>query len=224
MLGGFLIVLAIPDFHAPFGHKDAADFLSDLKKEYKPQKVICLGDEVDAYSLSDWDHSPDAMSAGDEYKAAIKQLQPLYKLFPKVMVCESNHGRRPFRKALKAGLPEVYMRKYHEFMQSPKGWHWAHSWTIDSTIYQHGDGYSGAQGAMKAAIANRRSTVIGHIHSNAGAVHLAGANDQIFALNAGCLVDTKAYAFAYGAHHGSKPVLGAGIIIDGSFPIFEPMR
>jgi len=67
-------VLTISDFHAPFGHPDAIDFLSDLKKEYKPQKIICLGDEIDQASISDWTHSPDGMSPREEYEAAIKQL------------------------------------------------------------------------------------------------------------------------------------------------------
>lgn len=204
-------------------HKNACDFLTDLKKEYKPDKIVHLGDEMDQHSLSDWDHNPSGMSAGDEYEAAIRQLRGLYKLFPEVMICESNHGRRPFRKAFRAGIPKVYLRAYAEFMQSPRGWAWRDTWVLDGVVYQHGDGYSGAGGALKAAIANRRSTVLGHIHSNAGITHVAGRYDCIFGMNAGCLVDLDGYAFEYGKHHGSKPVLGAGIIVDGTHPIFIPM-
>jgi hypothetical protein len=204
-------------------HPHALDFLSDLRKEFKPDKIIHLGDETDAYALSDWDHSPDGMSAGDEYHAAIRELKGLYKIFPDVMVCESNHGRRPFRKAFKAGIPRVYLRAYSEFMQSPKGWQWRDSWTLDGVLYLHGDGATGKDGALKLAQGHRRSTVIGHVHSFAGVQYVQGSQDRIFGANMGCLIDPDAYGFEYGKHLLSKPVLGAGIIIDGKEAYFRPL-
>lgn len=205
-------------------HKYALDFLADLKKQYKPDKIIHLGDEMDQCALSDFDSDPNGMSAGDEYLAAMAQLKGLYKLFPKVMVCESNHGKRPFRRAFKAGIPRVYLKAYTEFMQSPAGWVWQERWIIDGVVYKHGDGFTGPTAAFNAASTSRKSTVIGHVHSNAGMAHLAGESDHIFGMNVGCLVDTDAYAFKYGLHNKHKPVLGAGIVIDGRFPIFVPLK
>jgi len=217
------VILSWPDFHAPFGHPDAVDFLSDLKKEFKPDKIVCLGDEVDGHSLSDWDHDPSGMSAGDEYEAAIRQLKPLYKLFPDVMVCESNHGRRPFRKAFRAGIPKVYLRAYAQFMQSPSGWEWRDHWTLDGVLYIHGDGFSGKDGAIKAAIGHRKSVVLGHIHSWGGVTYIANADSQIFGCNSGCLIDYQGYAFEYSKHQIAKPTLGATIVIEGKEAYFIPM-
>lgn len=204
-------------------HPNAVDFLSDLRKEYKPDKIIHLGDESDQHALGEWDKDPDGLSGGMEYEAMLKQIKPLYKLFPKVDVCESNHGKRPFRKAFKAGIPRAYLKKYHEFMEAPAGWRWHDDVEADGVVYEHGEGYTGKMGALKAALDNRRSTVIGHIHSFAGIQYSATKRDQIFGFNVGWLGDYKAYAFAYGKVYKNKPVLGAGIIVDGREAIFVPM-
>ena len=217
------IVLIIPDTHSPWMHPHALDFLSDLKREYKPDKIVHLGDEFDAHSLGKWSHDPDGLSAGDEYKKALAQIKPLYKLFPNVSICTSNHSARPFRKAFESGIPKVYMRAYREFMEAPLGWRWEDSFEIDKVIYIHGEGFSGRDGAIKAATGHRKSLVCGHIHSFAGVTYLAGHHDQIFGFNCGALIDYKAYAFAYGRNLSNKPVMGAGIVINGREARFIPL-
>src|SRR5271166_3873903 len=99
------VVLAIPDLHYPAAHPDALEFLKAVKIKFKPDAIICLGDEIDAQNLSEWPSDPDQPSAGDELRLAVEALKPLYKLFPKVSVCTSNHTARIFRKASKQGLP-----------------------------------------------------------------------------------------------------------------------
>lgn len=205
-------------------NEHALDFLSELRREYRPEKIVHLGDELDQHALSDWDKDPEGMSAGDEYEASIKQMKGLYKLFPKVMVCESNHGRRPFRKAFKAGIPRAYMRAYAEFMCAPRGWSWHEEIILDKVLYIHGDGFTGKDGALRAALGHRCSTVIGHVHSFAGVQYVQGSKDKIFGANMGCLLDPEGYAFAYGKHLVSKPVLGAGIVIDGKEAFFHPLK
>lgn len=215
-----MITLIVPDTHAPFMHSDAIDFLNDLRKEFRPDKIVHLGDEIDACALSKYDHDPDGDSAGVEHQKALVQLKQLYKVFPKVSVCHSNHSSRPFRKAFEAGIPKIFLRAYKDFMEAPVDWQWADRFEIDGVIYQHGEGYSGAQGALRAAERNRKSTVIGHLHSFAGVQFSATQWDQIFGMNCGCLIDQNGYGFAYGKTFPSKPVLGAGIIIDGKQPVF----
>jgi hypothetical protein len=215
-------ILALPDFHAPFEHQDAVSFLAAVKAKYRPDIVVCLGDEGDFHGLSDWDHDPDGHSAGQEYREMLKHLKPLYALFPQALVCTSNHTARPFRKAFKHGIPKAFLRSYSDFMHAPKGWVWANSWEVDGVVFEHGEGFSGREGAIKSALANMQSTVIGHIHSFAGVQFSANAKHLIFGMNAGCLIDHKAYAFAYGAKIKQKPILGCGIIKDG-VPTFVPM-
>lgn len=217
------VILVIPDTQAPFEHKDAFDFLKAVKKRYEPNEVVHVGDEVDFHALGDWDHDPDGMSAGDELKSALKFMDKLYALFPKVKVCTSNHTARPFRKAFKHGIPKAFLRDYHEFLQAPKGWQWADKWEIDGIIFEHGEGQSGKDGAINAAKGNMQSTVIGHIHAFAGIQYAANPKFLYFGFNVGCLIDRHAYAFAYGKHMKNKPILGCGIIING-IPQFIPME
>jgi hypothetical protein len=216
------IVLAIPDLHCPFEHKDSLAFLKAVKNMYKPTDIVCLGDEIDAHALGDYDHDPDGMSAGQELEKAIESLQPFYKLFPNVKVCTSNHTSRPYRQAFKHGIPRAFLRDYAEFLLAPKGWSWADSWEVDGVVYEHGEGFSGAAAAIKSAQQNMQSTVIGHIHAFAGIQFSANSKHLIFGFNAGCLIDRHAYAFAYGKKIKSKPILGCGIISDG-VPTFIPM-
>ncbi len=217
------IVLAIPDLHYPFAHKDHLTFLAAIVKKYQPTQVVCLGDEIDAHALSDYTHDPDGYSAGHELERAVDNLKVLYKKFPNVRVCTSNHTARPFRRAQKFGLPSALLKSYKEFLEAPKGWHWADSWEIDGIIYEHGEGFSGQNAALKAAQANMQSTVIGHVHSYAGIQYHANPKLLIFGFNVGCLINRKAYAFSYGTKLKTKPIIGAGIIHKG-IPVFIPMK
>lgn len=216
-------ILICPDTHAPFMHPKALQFLKELKKEYRPKVVIHLGDEVDAHALSQWGSDPEGLSAGDELKKAIEQLKGLQSLFPKLYLCESNHGKRPFRKAFQAGIPSAYLREYQDFLKAPRTWVWKDSWEFDGVIYQHGEGYTGKDGALKAALTNRKSTVIGHIHAWGGVQYSATKKDQIFGMNSGCLIDDEAYAFKYAKTYPHKATLGASVVIDGCEARFIPL-
>lgn len=215
-------VLVIPDTQFPFEHVDMFDFLKAVVKKYQPNDFVHIGDEVDLHAMSNFDHDPDGYSAGHELKEALKKMHILYKIFPKMKVCTSNHTARPFRKAMKHGIPKAFLRDYHEFLEAPKGWEWADKWEIDGVVYEHGEGQSGANGALKAALGNMQSTVIGHLHAFAGIAWSANPRHLIFGFNCGCLIDNKAYAFAYGKNFKNKPILGCGVVIKG-IPIFIPM-
>lgn len=215
-------VLVISDTQFPFHHPDTFDFLDHVANKNKINKVVHIGDEVDLHAMGDWDHDPDGYSAGHELDRALTNMRELYSMFPKAQVCTSNHTARPFRKAFKHGFPRAFLKDYHEFLQSPKGWEWGDKWEIDGVIYEHGEGVSGRLGAVKKALANQQSTIIGHLHSHAGILWVANHKTLMFGFNTGCLIDVKAYAFAYGKHHPDKPIIGCGTSIDG-IPQFHPM-
>lgn len=214
--------MVTPDLQMPFHHKDALEFLYKVLKKEKPSVHVNIGDEVDFHALSEWDADPDGMSAGHELTAAKKALKELYQIIPESLVCTSNHTARPFRKAYKYGIPKALIKDYKEFLDAPKGWHWADDWEIDDVAYEHGEGFSGQQGALKAALANMQSTCIGHLHSFAGIQYSANSKHLIFGFNTGCLIDRHQYAFAYGQKMKNKPILGCGII-DRGIPKFLPM-
>jgi len=64
----------------------------------------------------------------------------------------------------------------------------------------------------------------GHTHSFGACIHRAGPKDSIWGLNAGCGLDSDAYAARYGVNYKNKPTLGCGIVVDGKYGFFVPMQ
>lgn len=215
--------LVISDLHCPFQHRDALEFLDAVKQKYRPTDVVCIGDEADMHAVSDHDHDPDGFSAGEELIAARKELKKLYSLFPTVRSCISNHTARPFRRAFKYGIPKEFLRSYGEFLEAPEGWTWADKWEIDGVLYEHGEGVSGKDAHLKAALQNMQNTVIGHIHYGAGISYAANPRHLVFGMNVGWLGDKDAYAFSYGKAIRQKPIISCGVV-QNKIPILIPMQ
>jgi hypothetical protein len=218
-----LNVLTISDLHFPWPHPAAFDFLADLRRRHKPQRVVCLGDEWDAYAFSLYRKSPEADGPAREVAKARRCVRRLASLFPKLDICESNHVLRPFKRASEAGLPGSFLKAVREVLDAPSGWSWAPSWTIDGVLYFHGDGFSGPQSAAKASDSYRMNVVMGHVHSAGGVAWRSGHKGPLWGLNAGCLIDPKGLCFDYATNTSKRPVLGTGLVLDG-VPHFEPLR
>jgi hypothetical protein len=150
-------------------------------------------------------------------------MKELYKLFPVVRVCTSNHPMRVFKRAFRSGIPTKYLKGYKEAIEAPPDWHWDDRWIIDGVHYIHGEGASGKQAAEKWAMINMASTVIGHIHSYAGTGYFKNAgNKQINWMNCGWLGDHTTYAMKYAKHSTHKGILGVGFV-DRGRPHYFPM-
>ncbi len=216
-------VLVIPDLHCPFQHPGAIKFLSQIAREFKPTKVVCTGDEIDSYGVSRFGRDPDAMGQGEELRRAVAALKPLYRLFPVVQVCESNHTWRPFKRAAEGQLPRAFLRSIGDVLEAPRGWTWAPWHKIGGVLYCHGEGFSGAAGALKAARDYRCNTVIGHLHAYAGVQYCAGRDSTVWGMNVGCLIDDNAVAFSYAKYFANRATLGCGIV-EGGVPTFVPYR
>jgi predicted phosphodiesterase len=217
-----LKILAIPDLHCPFNHPDAIQFLRHVRDSVKPDRVVCLGDEIDAAAWLRYDKDPQGMSPTDELRRARETLARLNDLFPRLMVCESNHTIRPWKKAAAAGLTDDFLVSPGVALGCPD-WEWRPRWEIDGMVFMHGEGFSGPTAHVNAARQNRKSTVIGHIHAHAGVNYLTGYYDSIFAVNAGCLINPRSRAFDYGKHLLNRPWLGCAVIDNGT-PFLLPMR
>lgn len=216
-------VLVIADDQHPFVHPDYCRFLKEVSKKYKTNLVVHIGDEADSHALSDYEHDPDGFSAGEELEKAKESLQPLFKAFPKVMVCVSNHTDRIYARAKKSGIPRAYLKDYREFLDAPRGWVWKNEWEIDSVLYKHGIEYRGIQGALNACKDSMQSTVIGHLHAEAGVLYWSNGKKVLFGMCVGSGISTKAYAFDYGKTFRKKPVLSCGVVIHGR-PYLETMN
>jgi predicted phosphodiesterase len=215
-------VVAISDIQAPYHHPKTIQFYREIKREFRPDLVVSMGDETDQRTLSRFVSDPEDPSAGDEYEEAMGFWAQMYRIFPTALAVHSNHGGRVFKRATEAGIPRQYLRTQHEWMKAPKGWRWAEYWEIDGIRYEHGERASGGLAGLRLlVIANMMHTVVGHMHESAGTTWVANDKKRFWGMNVGCMVDKKGAGLRYTKLNKYKPVLGCGVIIDG-IPRFVP--
>lgn len=215
-------ILCVPDMHAPYHHKQAIPFLERVRDIFDCEEVVCLGDELDQYTASQYGKSPEAYGGDDEYDLAMKFMEKFYDAFPSGRSCTSNHVERVAKRASEAGISKAYLKPVREFMQAPKEWEWRDYWDLHGVRFEHGERAGGATGLRNLVVTNMCSTVVGHNHSGAGTVFVNNGKKLLWGLNAGCLIDLNSVAFRYGAQSRLKSVVGCGVISNG-VPMFIPM-
>ena len=215
-------ILVIGDLHAPYEHPDTVAFLRAIKKKYRPTDVVQIGDEVDFHALSFHDSDPDLPSAGDELTRAINHLKPLYRLFPKIVVIESNHGSMVIRKALANGMPKKVLKSYNEILEAPKGWQWKFDHKIKTPLgpvyFCHGK--SAAAGRLASQYG--MSCVQGHYHEKAQITYISTPEKLMFDAHTGCLADDTSLALGYNKINPKRPIVSSIVIVDG-IPQIIPM-
>lgn len=219
-------ILNIPDQHAPYQHPDALEFLADVAAKLRPTRVINLGDETDGHAMSFHDSDPNLDSAGVELEKAKEFIQALAKMFPIQDVCHSNHGSLIYRRALKYGIPTQYIKTYRDILfpdGGGEGWSWHERIPVilpngDKLIYQH----QSSGDILNNAAHERANIVQGHEHGDFYIRYRSSTSALYWAMVSGCLIDRKAYAFAYGKLFPKKPIIGCSAIID-SAPLLIPM-
>lgn len=216
-------ILAYSCTHLPYEHPKTFQFLAALKKEYKPTVVVCLGDICDLHSLSKWPKNPNCLGAADEVKQAQEKVQLLANVFPRQLVCKSNHDERIRRIAVHNGVPEACTKTWSEVFKPPVGWTFAWEHEVGPALAIHGDRYNGANGIRNAVKDNFCSTIQGHIHTEAGVFYQETKGGVVWGLQAGCLIDANYAAFEYQQTNRNRPLNGAGVVIDG-VPSFVPMN
>lgn len=217
-------ILVISDLHSPFYHKDTVKFLTAIKEKYDPDKVISVGDEVDNNAISFHDKDPDMpFSPSSELDKAVGHLVPLYQLFPKMDIMDSNHGSLVYRRAKWAGIPRRAIKSYQEILTAPNGWQWYNEkiYTLPNKQKLYcSHGQSGK--ALKVSHDMAMNVIQGHHHSDFYIQYWSNPMNLFWAMSVGCLIDEKEKAFDYGRLARKRPLIGVGVIID-SQPKLIPM-
>ena len=102
-------------FIFPIITKILLGFLKAIKKEFKPDTVINIGDLLDFHAISMHEHNPDLPSAGHELDIAREYVKELEGIFPEVTEVDSNHSSLVYRRALKFGMSKQFLKPYGEF-------------------------------------------------------------------------------------------------------------
>lgn len=215
-------VLVLSDMHHPYAHPDVVPFLTAIKKVYKPTEVICIGDEADFHDSSFHDSDPDLDSAGIELEKAIKGLKPLYALFPKCTVVESNHGSMVMRKALVGKIPRKAIKSYNDILDAPKGWKWVFDIIVKTPLgpvyFCHGK--SGSAGRLASQYG--MSCVQGHFHEKAQITYISTPEKLMFDAHTGCLANDESLALGYNKINPKRPIVSIIVIVNG-IPHLIPM-
>lgn len=214
-------ILVIGDIHEPVSHPGYLDFCKDLYDEWRCNTVVFIGDVVDWHGISFHAAHPECPGPDDEFELAHVAVQKWYKAFPKASICIGNHDERIIRLAESVNIPSRFIRSYAEIWDTPK-WTWDWDFIIDDVFYFHGTGNGGVHAAFNAMKKRLMSVVMGHCHSVAGIKWLVNPQKRIFGMDVGTGIDVRAMQFAYGRHMIQKPILSAGIVLDGT-PYHEMM-
>jgi len=215
-------ILVISDLHIPYHHKDSFAFLREIKKLYKPDFVVNIGDLLDFHAISMHDHNPDLYSAGDELKQSRIYIKELESLFPEVTEVDSNHSSLVFRRALKYGMSKEFLKGYGDFLGTKK-WKWVDDLTLTMSnkqrcFFTHGR----SADILKVSQTMGMSAVQGHYHTKFVISYWANPDNLFFGMNVGCLINQKSMAFSYAKNFKTRFILGCGMIIEG-IPRLMPM-
>jgi len=215
-------ILVISDLHIPYHREDSFDFLKAIKKEFKPDTIVNIGDEIDCHALSFHDHNPDLASAGHELARAKDFIKELEGIFPQMTLLDSNHSSLVYRRAIKSGIPRGYLKEYNEFLNVKK-WNWVDNLTLtlpnkQRCFFTHGI----SADVIKVSQINSMNCVQGHFHSKFSLSYWANPDALFFAMQVGCLIQQTNMAFTYSKNFKTKFIMGCGMIID-STPRLMPM-
>jgi len=214
-------VLIPGDLHIPAHHPKYLQFCKDLYDEWNCDKVVMVGDIPDWQAISAHDKHPDLPSAGDEYELIQKKIKPWYDAFPNATVMIGNHDDRPFRLGRTVNLSDRLIKDQNTLWKTPK-WKWLYETIIDGVYYFHGTGHGGLYPSINKAKSLGMSVVMGHCHYAAGIWWTASPVQRFFGMNVGCGIDIDKLQFLYGINHIRRPILAAGVVLDG-IPYLEIM-
>ena len=198
-------ILVIGDLHEPFCLDGYFEFCKETYNNYNCNRVIFIGDVIDAHASSYHEQDPDGMGGGDELTLAIKKLKKWHKEFPNAEIMIGNHDRIAYRKAFSGGIPKRWMKPFEDVLETPT-WSYLESIEIDNVLYEHGEGGQ----AQTKARNNMMSSVCGHTHTEAYVKWLVGKKFKVFGMQVGCGVDSTAYAKNF-----KKQAIGVGVVVGG---------
>lgn len=215
----------VGDTHSPVMLDGYAEWCVEVFESWGVDRIIHIGDLADHHSASQHDSEIGFHDIVSEMDAARKQIQHMQTVFGKdVEVLQGNHDANLGRKMKKLGLDPALLREPEEIWGVDWKFHPRfHKLDLDGCIAMHGDqGRGGKTPALAKAEGEWRSVICGHHHCAGGVWYGCNEGTRYFGMSVGCGVDHKHAVMAYGASFAAKPMLGCGVLIDGT-PYFEPM-
>ncbi len=215
-------ILVISDMHIPYHHKDSIEFLKCIKKEFKPDFIVNIGDLLDFHAINMHTHDPDLYSPGHELNASKKYVKELESVFPKMIEVDSNHSSLVYRRAVKFGMSRQFLKDYGDFLGTKK-WKWIDDLTLKMSngqkcFFTHGR----SADVLKVSQTMGMNVTQGHYHTAFTVKYWANPDSIFWGMNVGCLINQKSLSMSYAKNFRTRFILGCGIILDG-IPRLLPM-
>lgn len=222
-MADYSVIQVISDLQAPHHHQDALAFLTEIKKQFKPTFVVNIGDMGDFHGLNFHGANPNLPNANDELVQLRAFVKNLAKVFPCMTIVDSNHDALPRRKARSIGIPDEMMKDYLSIIQAPDTWMFVSELVLKlpndvRCKFKHNFGSNLLMDSIKQGM----SLVCGHLHTKSSVQWWQNDLGMNFAMQVGCLINSKSPAFDYDKNNASRPVYSAGVIKNG-IPIIIPM-
>lgn len=228
-------IVGVSDLQIPYHHPPAVKALRTFIQDWRPDEVICVGDEIDFPQISRWNKGTKGEYIGQVHKHRDKAVQVMEAL--KVNhVMRSNHGDRlqNYLKQYAPGLaddPDFQYERYMRYDQIGVTYHKAMWQFAPGWLLAHGDegGLSQNPGetAKKLALRAGKSIFCGHTHRCGLVPHTEAYGGHhtrtIYGFEGGCLMDLKQATYLKSG--GANWQLAFGIFfVDGNkvtpFPVF----
>lgn len=167
---GLDAVLIVPDAHRPYHHERAWQLMLKVGRAIQTKIIVCIGDLLDSYSISDHDKDPDRMGRFMwEVEGANKGLDELDKLGATTkLMCEGNHEYRVVREVRRH--PQFYgvVPSIQQLLRlKERGWAFTpylRSTSIGKIHFTHTTGSYSRTAKFKALDRFRQNIVTGHDH------------------------------------------------------------
>lgn len=215
-------ILVLSDSHTPWADLEVYKQAKDFNKSFKADLVISTGDLIDAKAFSRFPKEPEDDGPAVEWSKAVDQCKEIEKLFPEIIILNSNHDRRYLKKASDSGLPRFMLKTLSELVPCKK-WNWhlgPNPLIVDNIAFIHGDEYPG-QPIAKAQVLGK-NLVQGHSHQSI--IQYKQVFDrQIWGMDVGCMIDPKGAGFNYASNMLSKVWVGFGYI-ENNVPHLIPKK
>jgi predicted phosphodiesterase len=212
-------ILAFTDLHLPYQHPEAINFLYQVKKRFKPDRVVCTGDIVDGYNANQYLKDPNHdHTAHQELQAVLEEIELLGQVFPDMLLCMGNHDARHGSAATRAGLASHYLKPFKKVFGMPKGWKVSDTHTLtvgnnDRTkiMFKHYSGANSLTEAERAGVCYAQ----GHAHKKCNIQWSSNGKRLIWGMNIPSLISDTGCPYKYDKLSNHRPVRGCSMIIDG---------
>lgn len=208
-------ILVIGDTHIPAVRKGYLDFCKYLKRHFRCNLIVHIGDVVDEHAVSPTHPAlPDAAGAREELQESRDIVRQWHAAFPRVKVCIGNHDDRPYRAATFMHICSDRMKRFNE-VWGTTNWEWAYDYVVDGIYFTHRTNNGGQTPAFNAMRERAMPVVLGHHHSCSGVKTLVNPERRLFGVDVGAGCDDRAIAFRYFRASQKRSVISAAVIIAG---------